>query len=282
MSDNDEEAEAEAESASCASAEDLVNDERSPKSAVIEIDFGRGRRGEVIVRRGDDAHALALQFVCDYGLKDSALSKVESHIRETLAELSFISDRESEAEGCWALDVTMDSTTEQQQQQQHLQQEEQQQHEQPELVDLSAIAESETAASAAEMAAEAAEAAAAAAAEREASLLSELASLYGELVRTRTEQASIASALASALQDAADMRASLEAAEKAALHSDESKAATLEIAALRRKVATLQMQLMQLTDKSRGGGGDGGGDDDDDGNSADAKRNELLSMIKNL
>ena len=272
MSDNEEEAEAEAESASCASAEDLVNDERSPKSAVIEIDFGRGRRGEVFVRRGDDAHALALQFVCDYGLKDSALSKVESHIRDTLAELSFISDRESEAEGCWALDVTMDSTTEQQQQNEP--------EEQPDVVDLSAIAESETAASAAEMAAEAAEAAAAAAAEREASLLSELASLYGELVRTRTEQASIASALASALQDAADMRARLEAAEKAALHSDESKAATLEIAALRRKVATLQMQL---TDKSRGGGGGGGGgDDDDDGNSADAKRNELLSMIKNL
>ena len=85
MSDNEEEAEAEAES--------VVNDERSPKSAVIEIDFGRGRRGEVIVRRGDDAHALALQFVCDYGLKDSALSKVESHIRETLAELFYFRPR---------------------------------------------------------------------------------------------------------------------------------------------------------------------------------------------
>lgn len=53
---------------------------------VIEINFGKGKKGDVVVRYGDDPHALALTFISEHGLKESALGVVENHIRTTMEE----------------------------------------------------------------------------------------------------------------------------------------------------------------------------------------------------
>jgi hypothetical protein len=53
---------------------------------VIEINFGKGRKDEILVHFGDDPDELAHGFVKKHSLKQSSIPAVASHIRTTIEE----------------------------------------------------------------------------------------------------------------------------------------------------------------------------------------------------
>ena len=53
---------------------------------IIEIDYGNGKRGEVVVHDGDDPRNLAAKFIKDYGLNIRAFPILVQHISKTIAE----------------------------------------------------------------------------------------------------------------------------------------------------------------------------------------------------
>ena len=53
---------------------------------VIEINFGKGKSGDVVVHYGDNPALLAQDFVKTHGLKNSVLPIVEDHIRTTMED----------------------------------------------------------------------------------------------------------------------------------------------------------------------------------------------------